>query len=116
AAALVTLTRIKSKTENYKDFKDLYDLSLSEQTKEFILIQPKNSADNVEKEIEDYLFNNFTQVATQKFSNVKLINNTPFDETSGANDLLSNNNNVDLIQAIRKATGADFFYTYDVSN
>ena len=116
AGALVSLSRIKSQTENYKDYKELYDLSSAQQTKNFILVQPKSASETSEKEIEDYLFNNFTQVAIQKFSNIKLINNTPFDETSGTTDLLSNNTNVDLIQAIRKATGADFFYTYDVSN
>ena len=116
AGALVSLSKIKSTTENYKDYKELYDLSSAQQLKSFILIQPKNAADNSEKEIEDYLFNNFTQVSTQKFSNIKLINNTPFEETTGSVDLLSNNANVDLIQAIRKATGADFFYTYDISN
>lgn len=116
ASALISLSKIKERTENYKDFKELYDLSSAEQTKEFILIQPKNSTDNSEKEIEEYLFNNFTQTATQKFSNIKLINNTPFEESGGSSDMLSNNTNVDLIQAIRKATGADYFYTYDVSN
>ena len=115
-SALVPLSKIKEKTENYKDYKELYELSSAEQTKSFILIQPKTSTDNSEKEIEDYLFNNFTQVTTQKLSAVKLINNTPFDESTGSADLLSNNTNIDLIQAIRKATDADFFYTYDVSN
>jgi hypothetical protein len=33
----------------------------------------------------------------------------------GAGDI-SNAGNIDLIQAIRKATGADYFYVYDVSN
>ena len=116
AGALVSLSRIKAKTENYKDYKELYDLSTSQQLKSFILIQPKSSTDNAEKEIEDYLFNNFTQVALQKFSGIKLINNTPFEETSASSDLLGSASNVDLIQAIRKATGADFFYTYDISN
>lgn len=116
AGALVSLSRIKAKTENYKDYKELYDLSTAQQLKSFILIQPKSSTDNAEKEIEDYLFNNFTQVALQKFSGIKLINNTPFEETSASSDLLGSASNVDLIQAIRKATGADFFYTYDVSN
>jgi len=116
AGALVSLARIKTKTENYKDYKELYDLSNAQQLKSFILIQPKNSTDNAEKEIEDYLFNNFTQVALQKLSSIKLINNTPFEETSTSSDLLGSASNVDLIQAIRKATGADFFYTYDVSN
>ena len=116
AAALTTLSRIKSKTENYKDFKELYDLSVAQQTKEFILIQPKPSTVNSEKEIEDYLFNNFTKTAGQKLSYIVLINNTPFDQTTGSSDLWNNNNNIDLIQAIRKATGADYFYTYDVSN
>jgi hypothetical protein len=117
AGALISLSRIKTKTENYKDYKELYDLSSAEQLKSFILIQPKNSTDNSEKEIEDYLFNNFTQVALQKLSGIKLINNTPFDETTSASsDLLGSASNVDLIQAIRKATGADFFYTFDISN
>lgn len=116
AGALISLSRIKSTTENYKDYKELYDLSSAKQLKSFILIQPKNAIDNSERENEEYLFNNFTQVATQKISNIKLINNTPFEETTGSTDLLSNNTNIDLIQAIRKATGADFFYTYDVAN
>lgn len=115
ANALVTLSKIKSRTENYKDYKELYDLSAAQQSKSFILLQPKDAGFAAEKEIEDYLFNSFNQVATQKFSNIKIINNTPFQEGAGA-DMLSGSNNVDLIQAIRKATGADYFYTYDVSN
>ncbi|MEI8138097.1 MAG: hypothetical protein WCH21_12305, partial [Bacteroidota bacterium] len=98
AGALISLSRIKSTTENYKDYKELYDLSSAKQLKSFILIQPKNAIDNSERENEEYLFNNFTQVATQKISNIKLINNTPFEETTGSKDLLSNNTNIDLIQ------------------
>ncbi|MDP3557528.1 MAG: hypothetical protein Q8T03_09150 [Bacteroidota bacterium] len=116
SSALVSLSTIKSKTENYKDYNELYELSSAQQSKSFILIQPKTNSDNSEKEIKDYLFNNFTQVAAQKFSTIKLINNTPFEASTGSSDLLSNNSNVDLIQAIRKATGADYFYTYNVSN
>ena len=113
--AFSKLSGIKSKTETYKDSKDLFELSLAAQTKNFILIHPKSSVYNAEKDIEESLFNNFTQEISQKFTSIQLINNTPFTETSGSNDLL-NNTNVDLIQAIRKATGADYFYTYDVSN
>lgn len=115
ASALVTLSKIKSKTENYKDYKELYDLSAAQQTKSFILLQPKDAGISGEKEIEDYMFNSFIQIATQKFTNIKIINNTPFQEGAGS-DMLSGSNNVDLIQAIRKATDADYFYTYDITN
>ncbi|MBA3682310.1 MAG: hypothetical protein H0W73_14295 [Bacteroidetes bacterium] len=114
-SALVTLSKIKSRTENYKDYKELYDLSVAQQTKSFILLQPKDGGISDEKEIEDYMFNSFNQIATQKFSNIKIINNTPFQEGAGS-DMLNGSNNVDLIQAIRKATDADYFYTYDITN
>jgi len=109
------LSSIKEKTDNYKDSKNLYELSSAQQTKSFILFQPAPSSDKSEQEIQEYLFNNFGQVAVQKFSSVKIINNTPFQNASGGNDL-NNSNNVDLIQAIRKATGADYFYVYDIAN
>ena len=116
ASALVTLSKIKSRTENYKDFKELYELSSAQQLKSFILLQPKDAGVATEKELEDYLFNSFNQIATQKFSNIKIINNTPFQEGNANSDLLGASNKVDLIQAIRKATDADYFYTYNVSN
>jgi hypothetical protein len=109
------LTSIRAKTENYKDMPDLLELATAQQTKSFILFEPKASPDQAEKEIEEYLFNNFSEMALQKFSTVKIINNTPFQNAPGATDL-SNSDNLDLIQAIRKATGADYFYIYDVSN
>jgi hypothetical protein len=115
SGALDFLSRIKSKTENYKDMNDLYDLATAQQTKSFILFLPKAGADHTEKEIEEYLFNNFSEIASQKLKAVKIINNTPFQDAPN-NDLNNNNANVDLIQAVRKATGADYFYVYDVIN
>lgn len=116
ANALIPLSQIKTKTENYKDFKELYDLAISEQTKYFILIEPKISAYSKEKEIEEYLFNNFTQLAAQKFTSINLINNTAFGCSTIKNDLFTSSNSIDVIEAIRKATGTDFFYTYEVLN
>lgn len=113
--ALNILTTIRSKTENYKDLNDLLDLATSQQTKSFILFEPAPSTDKSEKEIEDYLFNNFSQAALQKFTTVKIINNTPFQNAPATTDL-NNSTNVDFIQAIRKATGADYFYVFDVAN
>ncbi len=113
--ALSLLSSIREKTENYKDSKDLFELSSAQQSKSFILFQPPVAGNRAEQEIQDYLFNNFGQVAVQKLTSVKIINNTPFQNASGSNDL-NNSNNVDLIQAIRKATGADYFYVYDISN
>jgi hypothetical protein len=116
SGALNLLSSIKNKTENYKDSKDLLDLSIAQQSKSFMLFAPKsNSNTKGEKDLEDYLFTNFSQVATQKFTNTKVINNTPFVTLPDAADINSAGN-IDLIQAIRKATGSDYFYVYDVSN
>jgi hypothetical protein len=65
--ALNLLNNIKGKTENYKDMQDLLALASAQQTKSFMLFGPKKSIDRNEKEIEDYLFNSFNQVASQKF-------------------------------------------------
>ena len=115
SSALTSLSRIREKTENYKDAGELLDLATQQQTKSFILFQPTSSTDKAEQDVQDYLFNTFGQVANQKLSSVKIINNTPFQTIAATNDL-SSSNNVDLIQAIRKATGADYFYIYDVAN
>lgn len=116
AGALNLLSSIKNKTENYKDSKDLLDLSIAQQSKSFMLFAPKaNPNTKGEKDLEDYLFTNFSQVASQKFTNTKVINNTPFVTLPDASDINSAGS-VDLIQAIRKATGSDYFYVYDVSN
>lgn len=115
SGALNQLSAIKNKTDNYKDCKELLDLATAQQTKSFILFEPKKTTNASEKEIQDYLYNSFSQTALQKLNSVRIINNTPFQSAQGATDL-NNSNNVDLIQAIRKATGADYFYIYSVSN
>lgn len=115
SGALSQLANIKQKTESYKDSKDLMELASEQQSKSFILFQPKSSNDKGEMEIETYLFDNFNQAAMKRFTSVKIINNSPFQEIQ-ANTDLSSANSVDLIQAIRKATAADYFYIYDVAN
>jgi hypothetical protein len=109
------LLSIREKTGSYKDLPDLLELASEQQTKSFILFEPKPSADKSERDLEDQLFSNFSQIAQQKFSTVKVINNSPFQNAHGNTDLY-NASNLDLVQAIRKATGADFFYVYDVLN
>ncbi len=115
AGALSFLNKIKDKTDSYKDSKDLLELSLAQQTKSLMMFQPKANFDVSEKSIEEYLYLNFNQIALQKFNGVQVINNTPFQNATGSFDF-NNNTNVDLIQAIRKATSADYFYTFDVNN
>ncbi len=115
SGALGLLSKINSKTENYKDSKDLLNLSTAQQTKSFILFQPKPSNNSSDKEVEEYLYTNFNQIALQKFTTVKIINNTPFQNATSATDL-NNSTNIDLIQAIRKATSADYFYIFNISN
>lgn len=115
SSALGFLTGIHQKTENYKDSRDLLELASNQQSKSFILFEPKPSSDNADKAIQEYLFNNFGQASQQKLSSIRIINNTPFQNAPGSTDLNSSTN-IDLIQAIRKATGADYFYIYDITN
>lgn len=115
AGALTLLSTIKQKTDSYKDSKDLLELASAQQSKSFILFQPKATSSQSESKIKEELFNGFNQLAIQKLPSVKIINNTPFQNAPGNIDL-NDGNNVDLIQAIRKATGADYFYVFDIAN
>lgn len=115
SGALSQLSGIRAKNENYKDTKDLLELATSQQVKSFILFEPKKSANAAEKEVQDKLYTSFNQAALEKLGSVKIINNTPFQSLQGSTDLNAGDN-IDLIQAIRKATGADYFYIYNVTN
>ena len=114
ANALNDLSNIKNKTDNYKDAASLYDLCIAKQNKTYILFQPPGNNDRNEQNLEEYLFNNFSQTGLN-YNNLKLINNSPFQNPNVFNTMY-NNANVDLIQAIRKASGADYYYLFDVSN
>jgi hypothetical protein len=114
-AALGLLSSIKVKTENYKDTKDLLELASEQQSRTFILFEPKPALGEAERQIQDYLYENFSETAQKSFNSVKIINNTPFQNAPSTTDL-NNSTNIDLIQAIRKATGADYFYVFDVAN
>jgi hypothetical protein len=107
--ALKILYNMKSTTDSYKDSKDLLDLCESMELKDLLMFQPKNPT---YPNLVDYLFNNFSQETTQNHKSVNIINNSPFVYLPGNNI----DNNVDLIQGIRKASGADFFYVFDVTN
>lgn len=112
ANAQINLNSINMISTSYKDAKELLELTSDLLKKSFIIFQPQNSP---EKEIEENLFNSFIELSYQHTNKIKLINNSPFLFMPGAGDLASAGN-IDLIQAIRKATGADFFYVYDVTN
>jgi len=112
ANAQVHLNSINLISTTYKDSKELLDLTTDLLKKSFIIFQPQNSS---EKEIEEHLFNSFIEQSYQQSNKIKLINNSPFLFMPGAGDI-SSAGNIDLIQAIRKATGADYFYVYDVTN
>lgn len=107
--AMKNLTTIQANSDSYKDSKALADLCLDEETKDLLLFQPKNSD---YPNITDFLFNNFSQTVQQNFKTMNVINNSPFIYLPG-NDI---DNNVDLIQGIRKASGADFFYVFNITN
>lgn len=115
AGAISLLAAIQNKTPNYKDYKDLLEMASAQQNKSFILFEPKKSANPAEREIQDQLYNSFNHAALERSEQLRIINNTPFQSAHGSADL-SDANNIDLIQAIRKATGADYFYIYTISN
>jgi hypothetical protein len=106
------LKTIKAITDEYKDASELNQLMDELLKTNFMIFKPKNSN---EKDIEDKLFGQFIELSYNKNNKVNLVNNTPFSEILNAGDL-SNAGNTDLIQAIRKASGADFFFVFDVSN
>jgi hypothetical protein len=107
--ALNQLKAIHNTTTAYKDSKELYDLCAAQQVKSLLMFQPQKTE---QPAISEYLFNNFSQSANQNFSHIEIINNSPFVSLPGNNI----EGNVDLIQAIRKASGADYFYNYNVSD
>jgi tetratricopeptide (TPR) repeat protein len=109
SAALKILNSIQTITDAYKDSKDLYELCTSMEQKDLLMFQPKNPK---YPEIVDLLFNSFTQNASAEHKSITMINNSPFIYLPGNNI----DNNIDLIQGIRKASGADFFYVFDVTN
>lgn len=113
--ALQALSSISAKTDNYKDSKDLLEMASAQHNKTFILFEPTNSGTGLEKEIAGNLYSNFSQAALDKSANAKIINNSPFQNTPSSMDF-TKSTNVDMIQAIRKATGADYFYFYTISN
>ena len=115
ASALTSLSAIQSKTESYKDAQELLLLASEKQIKHFILVEPSNGPGQAETEIKEYLFTNFSSLVTQNQGQLRVINNTPFQSGTILNNF-NNSSNIDLIQAIRKATGADYYYVFDIAN
>jgi hypothetical protein len=108
------LSNIRLKTDQYKDANELFELCKAKQTRGVLIIQPSLPNDRAEESVEQVLFGKFNQVCTS-YNTIKVLNNTPFQANGNFNDL-SNSTNVDLIQAIRKASGTEYIYTYDLSN
>ena len=106
------LDRIILKKSDYKDAADLKELLNDLLTVKLMVIKPKLSD---EKEIEDNLMNEFTKESTAITKNFALINNSPFI-TKADIDKLSNTGNIDLLQGIKKATGVNYYFIYDISN
>ena len=113
-AAFANLSNIKSKTDQYKDVNELYVLCQAKQSHGLLIFQPSLPNDRSEEILEESLFGKFSQ-SCGSYNTIKLINNSPFQSNINFSDLY-NNTNVDLVQAIRKASGADYLYVYDVSN
>jgi tetratricopeptide (TPR) repeat protein len=104
------LSSIQQNTTNtYKDSKELLDFCLNQQKKGVLIFK---STTSTEKGIADYLFDSFSTSVSKVLTKIYLVGSGPFSSLPQG-DIA---NNVDLIQGIKKATGADFFYTYEVAN
>jgi len=104
------LSAIQQNNPNpYKDSKDLWGLCVIQQKKGILLFK---SGSSTEKKIADYLFDNFSSIVVKDLATVSLISNGPFVSLPQGNSGI----NTDLIQSIRKATGADYFYTFDITD
>lgn len=110
AFAQSALAAINYISSDYKDGKELIDLTDDLLKKSLLIFTPKNSA---EKDIEEILANRFIESSPQT-KNIQPINHSPFSSIAFASDQLSTIN-ADLLQAIRKASGATFFYVFDVT-
>ncbi len=108
------LEKIIAKKVDYKDAVDLKELLDGLLKINLMIIKPK-TADGEEKNAEEHLFNQFTQECSNLAPKLNLINNSPFLIKADI-DRLSNSGSVDLLQGIRKATGVNYYYIYDVSN
>jgi hypothetical protein len=99
----------QNNSNSYKDSKELLDLCLTQQKKGLLLLKSNSST---EKNIAYYLFDSFSSSLANNLKTAYLISNGPFTYIPPG-DI---GNNIDLIQSIKKATGADYFYTYEVTN
>lgn len=113
--ALTQLNKIAAKTDNYKDSKELIELATAQLNRSVILFQPTPAGNDVDRTLQNTVYENINQIAIQELKNFSIINNTPFQNVSSTINW-NNNTNVDLVQAIRKAGGADYFYIFDVTN
>jgi tetratricopeptide (TPR) repeat protein len=114
-SALQLLSQIKAKSETYKDLPDLLELASAQGTKSFILFTPSPANVDLDRQIQTYLFDNFSEVAQRDFKTAVVLNNTPFQAAPNSADF-NTGANVDLVEAIRKASGADYFYFFDILN
>ncbi len=86
APAIQSLSSITLKTENYKDTRDLLEMATAQSTKHFMLFEPKSSGNALTQSIESRLYSQMNEAAADKMSNVKVINNSPFQQTPEAFD------------------------------
>ena len=103
------IANIIKQNEAYKDTRDLAEMVNAQLERSVLLFNPQ-SGDARERNIEGNLYNTFNDYIATKTS-IKVINNSPFQNANGS----VINGDYELLAAIRKATGADLFYIFDVS-
>jgi hypothetical protein len=114
-SALNNLKAVTSKSDTYKDSKELFELASAQLNRSVILFQPVPASNPVDKQLQTQVYDNIIHLAFEELKTIQVINNSPFQNASSTINW-SNNTNVDLVQAIRKASGADYFYIFDVLN
>ena len=103
------LTNLKGIIDNYSDYKDSKELFniFSQVNIPNVLIVPTASTDS--NNIKQTLLNSFINLKQRGKSSVKIIHNPILQ-------LNKPEINFDLMQALRKATGAKYFFVFDVTD
>ena len=102
------ISGIVKQNESYKDTRDLAEMVNAQLERSVLLFNPQ-SGDARERNIEGNLYNTFNDYIISK-TKLKVINNSPF-QNANTNVI---NGDYELLAAIKKATGADLFYIFDV--
>ncbi|GAB4201032.1 MAG: hypothetical protein Fur0023_05000 [Bacteroidia bacterium] len=113
-SALQKINQIYKTTNQYKDVKEIENICISALTKKVLVFKPNLSNPyikiNLDKELTTQLLNNLINTSETSYLQIKE------DNTFGIFYYDAIQNNPDLLRAIAKATGSDYFLSAIINN